>query len=87
MERQRTNKEVLCCVMKYRGCFDRLGDTFPSRKEMIQHMADPETLYICSVWRRLLEATPRVWIHKNFSEMLENIFQYLSQVDNNFLEL
>ena len=85
MERQRTNKEVLCCVMKYRCCFDRLGVTVPSRKEMpVQHMADPETLYICLVWRRLLEATPRVWIHENFSEMLENSFQYLSQADNNF---
>lgn len=85
MERERTNKEVLRCVMKYRWSFDRLGVLFPSGKEMpVQHVADPETLYICSVWRRLLEANSRVWIHENISEKLENSFQYLSHADNNF---
>ena len=26
VEREKTNKEVVCCIMKYRCCFDHLGD-------------------------------------------------------------
>ena len=33
-EKEKTNKEVVCCIMKYRCCFDCLEVIFPSPKEM-----------------------------------------------------
>lgn len=84
MQREGTNKEVLCCNVKSGSCSDHLGVPFPSLRRCPSSTGLTWSPWTLAQSGKGFRTSVQDWICKTFSEKLESSFTYLSQADSNF---